>query len=377
MSARQGAAGRAVGVVLAALLVLTPGGPARAAEVGAGHGGSGDERTATAATCVVYASARGSYGMQCAGRSRHRDFLELLAGAPVPTCWLLPVDARDDTPDEPTRTRLAAAAPTAATGGPTPPTPPAATDPAPPATPAPAGPPTTSPPTDVPPTDVPPVVPTTPTPRPVQIWTRVCLDPPVDPRTGVPSGRVTTVTSQVPFSPDDPGRPPFWTELTAGQQAFADLADERAGRIVTSDVMTTPSAVPRVRQVVSFSLEDSTPPPPLERAGVRMRARVLSLSVDPGEPGRVPVTCTGTGRELTRGQLRRTGPDVCAFDYHRTSARADFGAPENFEVRATATWRIEYSDDDGATWTPLRDVTQERSSGLRVQEVQTLVVPAP
>jgi len=210
----------------------------------------------------------------------------------------------------------------------------------------------------------------------VQIWTRVCLDPPVDPRTGVPSGRVTTITSQVPYSPDDPDRPPFWWELTAGQQAFADLADERAGRIVTSDVMTTPSAVPRVRQVVSFSLEDTTPPPELERAGVRMRAEVLSLSVDPGEPGRAPVTCTGTGRPLTRGELDRTGLDVCSFDYHHTSARSNFGAPENVEVRATATWRIEYSDDDGATWTRLRDITQERSSGLRVQEVQTLVVPA-
>jgi len=375
---RAGWAARAAAVLLAAALVLLPAGPAGAAEAGAGHGGTGDERTATAATCVMYASARGSYGMQCAGRSRHRNFLELLAGAPVPTCWLLPVDARDDTPDPPARTRLAVAAPTEApaTEAPT-------GDPGPTGAPSPSGP-VVTPPAGLPPsTDVPGVEPTplptpppTPTPRPVEVWTRVCLDPPVDPRTGVPSGRVTTITSQVPYSPDDPGRPPFWTELTAGQQAFADLADERAGRIVTSDVMTTPSAVPRVRQVVSFSLEDRTPPPPLERAGVQMRARVLSLSVDPGEPGRAPVTCTGTGRELTRGEQRRTGPDVCAFDYHRTSARSDFGAPENVEVRATATWRIEFSDDDGETWTTLRDVVQERSSGLRVQEVQTLVVPA-
>ena len=89
------------------------------------------------------------------------------------------------------------------------------------------------------------------------------------------------------------------------------------------------------------------------------------------------MTCEGPGTELTRGAPDRTGPRICSFDYHRTSARSDFGAPENVEVRTTATWRIEFSDDDGATWATLRDITQERSTGLRVQEVQTLVVPAP
>ncbi|NAZ84473.1 hypothetical protein GTR02_21970 [Kineococcus sp. R8] len=210
------------------------------------------------------------------------------------------------------------------------------------------------------------------------VWTQVCLVGSFDPVTRVPLGRVSTRTSQVPFSPDDPPgtRPPFWWELTDGQRAFAELADERVGRIVTSDVRTSPSAVPRVRQVVSFSLEDRTPPPVLEKAGVQMRARVLSLSVDPGEPGRAPVTCAGPGTVLAPGALDRTGPGICSFDYHRTSAGADFGAPENVEVRLTATWRIEFRDADDGAWTPLRDITQTRSSGLRVQEVQTLVVPA-
>ncbi|NIZ93243.1 hypothetical protein [Kineococcus rubinsiae] len=364
----------AVLVVLGALLL--PAGSAAAAETGAGHGGSGDDRFASAGTCVMYAGGTGRYGMRCAGAVRKRNFLELLQGAPPPTCWLRPLGSRDDTPDEPVRSRLQAAAlPTSPDGTPPPwpaPEVPPATEP-----PPPTGTPTGEPsaPTAAPPVEPPPAP--TPTTAPVQLWTQVCLDPPVDPRTGVPQGRVTTVTSQVPFSPDDPARPPLWEELTPGQQAFADLADERAGRIVTSDVMTSPSLVPRVRQVVSFSLEDTTPPPPLEKAGVQMRARVLSLSVDPGEPGRAAVTCEGPGTELTRGAPDRTGPRICSFDYHRTSARSDFGAPENVEVRTTATWRIEFSDDDGATWATLRDITQERSTGLRVQEVQTLVVPAP
>ncbi|NAZ83726.1 hypothetical protein GTR02_18085, partial [Kineococcus sp. R8] len=80
--------------------VLLPAAPAGAAEAGAAHGGSGDERRASARTCTMFASGSGSYGIQCAGTKRWPDFVTLLGGAPPPTCWLLPVDSDDDTPED-------------------------------------------------------------------------------------------------------------------------------------------------------------------------------------------------------------------------------------------------------------------------------------
>ncbi len=106
-----------------------------------------------------------------------------------------------------------------------------------------------------------------------------------------------------------------------------------------------------------------------------MRGVLTSLEVQPGEPGRRPVTCTGPGRELRAGEGDRTGPDVCSFRYERTSAAGTGQAPDTWAVTGTETWRIESSADEGATWDVLREVRRAVRVDLRVTEVQTLVVP--
>jgi hypothetical protein len=212
---------------------------------------------------------------------------------------------------------------------------------------------------------------------PAQTYEQVCITTKIDKKTSIPLWQIVLQVTQVHVSIDDPVgvRYPLWEELTAGQRAYAEAWDSHAGQIAASDAVTSPSATPRVRQRISFSLRATDQPPDIEWQGVQMRATVLNLSVDSGEPGREPATCTGPGVRFRHSADVRTGEDVCSFDYHRTSAGFGELAPDNFTVAATATWRIQYRDSGTGAWTTLRDVQLTEKSGLRVTEVQTLVVP--
>ncbi|MEZ0165127.1 hypothetical protein AB2L27_10165 [Kineococcus sp. LSe6-4] len=385
--------------VLAALLVaplvvvaaLTAPGAAHAAEAGAARARSaGGDVHGTAGSCALWSSAAGAYGMRCAGGGTARSYAELLAGAPVPGCWLLPAGSEHDLTPADARPVDLGPVPTAP--------PPVVPTPAP----EPAGIPVETPaetlaetpdgtPGDTPgetpegtpagapgggPAPLPPVQPPPPPPPPVELperFLRVCLSPAPDARTLAPAWDTTLLTSTVAFLRSDPQRPRFWWELTTGQRRYLTRAEARGG-IVEGTLRTTPSRTPRIGQTVAFSaVAASAPTIALGRS--RMRGVLTSLEVQPGEPGRRPATCTGPGRELRAGEGERTGPDVCSFRYARTSAAGTGDTPDTYAVSGTQTWRIEASADDGATWDLLREVRRSVRVDLRVTEVQTLVVP--
>ncbi|WP_337063247.1 hypothetical protein [Kineococcus sp. G2] len=176
---------------------------------------------------------------------------------------------------------------------------------------------------------------------------------------------------------DSPDRYPLWTELTPGQQAYADLVHERSGRIKTSGVRTSPSTRPRVGQTVAFSRGSTETPAVVGTGDTRMRAVVVRLRVWP-LPGAEPVTCEGGGAGLAPGATRRTGAEVCSYTYRWTSSGQEFrGAEDTFRVTALETWRIEISEDAGATWQTYREIDLPTETGIQVTEVQTLVVPLP
>ncbi|NAZ88538.1 hypothetical protein GTR00_20950 [Kineococcus sp. T90] len=204
------------------------------------------------------------------------------------------------------------------------------------------------------------------------------ITPPPDPRTGVPSWDLVFSPSTVVVSRDDPDRCPFWSELTTGQQAYVELARERRGQIHTLGVVTSPSTTPRVGQAIAFSRGESADPKPLASGSTRVRAVMQELLVEPGEDPSTTVRCAGRGERLAPGATVRSGPGLCSYTYRSTSAgRTHRGEPDTFTVEAHETWRIEVSQDAGATWSTLRVVDLETSTGLRVTEVQTLVVPLP
>ncbi|MEZ0492850.1 hypothetical protein AB2L28_11450 [Kineococcus sp. TBRC 1896] len=350
---------------------------ARAAEAGAARPRSaGGDVHGTAGSCALWSSAAGAYGMRCAGGGTARSYAELLAGAPVPTCWLLPAGGEHDL--TPADARPADLGPVPTVQPPAVPAPPPAPEPPAPPVDDPAGSPTGSPegaptpPPGVAPTAVPAVEPPPPVDLPEQ-FLRVCLSPAPDARTLAPAWDTTLLTSTVTLLRRDPRRPPFWWELTTGQRRYLTRAEARGG-IVEGTLVTTPSRTPRIGQTVAFSAAAATAPT-IALGRSRMRGVLTSLEVRPGEPGRRPVTCAGPGRELRAGEGGRTGPDVCSFRYGRTSAAGTGQTPDTYAVTGTETWRIEASADDGATWEVLREVTRPVRVDLRVTEVQTLVVP--
>ena len=393
---------------LTGLSVLVPAATATAAEAGAARPtgsravllSSAGASVGAHGSCLTWANGSGDYSLRCAGRHYASSFRDILQGAEVPTCWLVAPGSSDLTPSAPQLTFLAslgrasapipgAAEPTAsptATASPTPaptasptvtptaappaPTPTASTPTAPLPTPAPTAP----LPTPAPTAPLPAPAPTTPAPRPPQDFLKVCLTPTPDPSSAVPSWDTELVTSTVSTSPDDPDRLRFFWELTDGQQEYATWGEKRSGTIKTWGVVTSPSTTPRLGQVIAFS-RNGPQPLTLAAGTTRMRARMLDLGVDTGEPGRPRVTCTGEGSPLAPGATQRTGPDICSFAYRQTSAGRDYQAPDNFQVTAHETWTVEVSTDAGATWVPFQQVEIERSTGLRVTEVQTLVVP--
>ncbi|WP_432564531.1 hypothetical protein [Kineococcus sp. SYSU DK003] len=375
--------GRRAGPLVAALGAVALATPAQAAETGAARllAGAGDV-TASVGSCSMWSSAAGGYGMRCSGGGRAGDtFRTMLAGAPVPTCWLLPADTpREDlTPVSAQPFGLTApvgltpdATPTAnpsATPSATPSASPTGTPPATPTgTAAPEPQPTGTVPAPV--TDTP----TTPVELPEQ-FLQVCVDGHVDPVTAAPARTAQLVWATVTLLRSDPGRPPFWFELTAGQRRWATWTDERNGNLDPGSISTSPSRTPRIGQVVAFSAVGAR----ALTVGVgdyRMRAVLERFEVDTGEPGRAPVVCAGAGLVLAPGATERTGEGICSFTYSETSGGRQGGpAPDTYAVVGTEHWQIQYSDDDGASWKPHRDVERTVTAGLRVTEVQTLVVP--
>ncbi|WP_432506997.1 hypothetical protein [Kineococcus arenarius] len=394
----RGAVAAALAVVV---LPLFPVLPASAVEAGAARSlaSSAGDVQRTAGSCLTRASSTGTYSMRCAGSSRRAgSFQDLLRGAPAPTCWLQDAGAPDPDsltpltlagggPDEPATTaattpavRLLStpvtASPTASpdpTGTPTPtPTAPPTAPPDPTGTPTPT--PTASP-TALPETTETPTPTPTPSPTPEE-FQQITITPPPDPDSGVPSWDIEFTPSTVVVFRDAPDRCPFWSELTAGQQAYVELARERRGRIHTLGVLTSPSTTPRVGQTIAFSRGEPEEPRELVSGDVRMRAVMEELVVEPGEEPGTTVRCTGRGDRLAAGATVRSGPGLCSYTYRSTSAgRTHAGTPDNFTVRATEVWRIEVSRDAGTTWETLQVVELETRTGLRVTEVQTLVVP--
>ncbi|WP_432535850.1 hypothetical protein [Kineococcus arenarius] len=390
----RGAVAAALAVVV---LPLSPLLPASAVEAGAARSlaSSAGDVQRTAGSCLTRASSAGTYSMRCAGSSRRAgSFQDLLRGAPAPTCWLQDAGAPDPDsltrltlsgggPDEPATTaattpavRLLStpvtASPTASpTLAETPiPTPTVSPTASPTLAETPIPTPTVSPPASPAPTEIP-----TPTPTPEE-FQQITITPPPDPDSGVPSWNIEFTPSTVVVFRDAPDRCPFWSELTAGQQAYVELARERRGRIHTLGVLTSPSTTPRVGQTIAFSRGEPEEPRELVSGDVRMRAVMEELVVEPGEEPGTTVRCAGRGDQLAAGATVRSGPGLCSYTYRSTSAgRTHAGTPDNFTVRATEVWRIEVSRDAGATWETLQVVELETETGLRVTEVQTLVVP--
>jgi hypothetical protein len=202
---------------------------------------------------------------------------------------------------------------------------------------------------------------------------KVCLGPAPDPTTLAPARYTHFPSAIVPVLRSSPDRLRFWWELTEGQRKYLTIV-EKKGRIHGGTLTTSPSRTPRIGQVVAFSAEASYDVP-LSYGLLRMRAEFVSLTVTPGEPGRSPVTCSGSGTALLPGATERTGPHLCSFTYEETSGGRGTTTPDTFDVVASETWRIEVSSDAGRTWDLERIVELPAQLDLRVTEVQTLVVP--
>lgn len=358
--------------------------PARAAELGAAKllAGNPGQVTGSAGVCSLWSSASGNYGLRCAGGGTGRDYRELLAGAPVPTCWLLPVGYEHDlTPGSAAPFALGRVdsfgvtpGPTGApTGTPTQGPAPVGEDPGPedpgPETSGPENPEPENPEPESP-------QPESPEPVPVELpedFLTVCVTGGVEAATARPGPDADLSWAPVSLLRSSPDRPPFWWELTTGQRRWATRMDG-AGRIDWGTLVTSPSTAPRIGQVVAFSTLGAGSTPAVV-GDSRMQAFLLGLRVRTGEPGRPEVLCTGPGRALEPGATERTGEDVCSFAYGQTSGGRGTLAPDTFDVVGTELWEIRFSGDAGRTWERHRSIEREVRIGLRVTEVQTLVVP--
>lgn len=382
---------RRLGALLGALAVVAATAvtaPAQAAEAGGARllsGSGGGDGFGSVGTCSYRTSSAGGYWMRCSGGGTARSYRELLAGAPVPMCWLLPRGSEGNlTPKvaqplarplvrsaaQPTPTSDPTATPTdrptaTPTDQPTVPVPPTPTA-APTATP-------TQNPTETP-AETPTSTPTETVPvEPLETFLVVCLTTPPDPVTFAPPYDLGLTSYEDEFRRSDPNRPRFWYELTAGQRAYLDRIEYK-GNIAAGNLVTSPSRTPRIGQTVAFSV-DSEDARPIGKGASRMRGELQFLEVTPAEPGRPPVRCTGSGRRLEPGDTDRTGEDVCSFTYRQTSAGRGTTRPDTYPVRGVEHWRIQVSADSGATWTDVRTVERPVELDLRVTEIQTLVVP--
>ncbi|GAB7190334.1 hypothetical protein NUM3379_10400 [Kineococcus sp. NUM-3379] len=380
-------------VLLAATALSCP--PAAAREAGAGRPGTSGAQYRGAGSCSMYASGTtGRFGARCRTTTRSvSDPAELLRGSRVPPCWLLPWRLRggDPTPegfrplpsDEPPRLVPVL-----------PPVPPVPTVPVPPpgngsgpAVPGAGVPGAVAPaavatalPTAAPTPALPPAAPAVPVPAPLpvptptmspeppEVYWRVCVTGFT--ADGHQDGDVQYVDSSETVV-WDAGHTVFWWDLEPGQQDFLDLVDEE-GRILEEPTLDiSPTQLPRVRQDVAFSVGDDAPEE-VRRGTLTMRAVEERLDVDPGEPGRAAVSCTGRGRAPRAGEEPgTTGREVCWFRYRRSSV----GEPgRDFAADATVTWRIEYRIGAGP-WQLFTTITRSQPTGVAVTEVQTLVVP--
>lgn len=345
--------------------------PAHAAEAGAARllaTSSGSESNTVHGACNTWSSSTGSYGYRCSGGGRAKSFRDVLAGANPPTCWLLAKGSTDPTPADLAPFGTVTTAPELT------PSPEPTRSPVPDPTGTPTGSPTAEP---VPTTTVevpePTVTETTPVELPEE-FTKVCLTATPDPDSLAPARNSSFTFALVTLLRSAVDRPPFWWELTGGQRRYVSFAEDFSGSIDAGTLTTSPSRSPRIGQVVAFSATD-TASKVIGVGDLGMRAVLLSLSVNPGEPGRTPVVCQGAGQALAAGATDRTGEGICSFRYEETSGGRGTLAADTFDVTGTETWEIQVSTDGGANWQRERLVDKSVRTGLRVTEVQTLVVP--
>ena len=260
-------------VVLAGFAGFLGTAPAHAAEAGGARPPAapasstpGSGTTAVRGSCRTWSSATGSYGARCSGGGVAKSFRDLLGGAAAPTCWLLAPGSTDPTPADltpfpgatpapvpppaPAPARPPAAEPTAsptatATASPSPDGTPTGTPTSVPTT-APTAAPATAPTTPAtPPTDGAPGTPVTPT-VPVELpvdLVKACLTPTPDPDSLAPAWDSSFVLATVPVLRSDPGRLPYWWELTAGQRRYVTFA-EGSGSITEGTLLSSPSRSP-------------------------------------------------------------------------------------------------------------------------------------
>lgn len=163
--------------------------------------------------------------------------------------------------------------------------------------------------------------------------------------------------------------------LTENQREFTTRI-QRNAQIPLPVVQNAPSGSPRVDDDTAFYvLEEYTEAPTIAFDDRQMRARQVYLTVEP--EGAVPVStsCPGAGVRVTAEDTRGTRPDACWHTYRRSSNDLSRGTfYDRYRAFVTAYWTVEYSEDGGATWTELGTFEKEAMAGIRVTEIQTLVV---
>jgi hypothetical protein len=197
-------------------------------------------------------------------------------------------------------------------------------------------------------------------------WLKTCLKG-IDPETLRVHGKVT-FTEEVVWVPDGAEV----VGLTDNQRTLVAI-EAREARIPLPTVATTPTVRPRVMRDVAFSVVNDVQAGPVSYSNggttVEMRARLVHLRIVPAQ-GASAVSCPGAGVEVTTGDTPTTRPEACWWRYARSSA-AQPG--RTYEVRAIASWTVEYSA--GGAWTPLAMIEKQQVTLQPVTEVQTMVVP--
>lgn len=171
--------------------------------------------------------------------------------------------------------------------------------------------------------------------------------------------------------------------LTEGERTVVDaLLSSGQVPLPFPELDITPSVVPRVGELVAFSVVGPAETVRLEVGGVSLQGRLQRLEVEPEGDGGPVVRCTGRGRAITPAEAERAdrtgeddlGEDVCAYRYGRSSFRAGDGDrdgddADRYPVEVTAWWDVVFGDGQ-----LLGSFGKEAVNEVRVAEVQTLVV---
>ena len=321
-SARRARRGAVVTALAAGAVLLAPVPSAQALDVRAPAAGSGAPATASQGSCSLYGSPRG-FGMVCSPATGSGGSLrDLLDGKPLTGCW------NERTPDGFT-------AKDPEDGG--------------------------------------------------RWFQRICLEG-VDLQTLQRTGGPVKLVYN--YEIVEAGEPVV--TLTAGEE---DVVQSFVGRrqIAFPALSISPASFPRVGQISSFYLNSNALPDRTrtldlirgQGAGqVTMYAKVIGLTVDPGDGGKL-ATCEGPGQPRSANQMLEQPVEkvVCAHTYERSSADPDAainGDRDRYRATATATWEIRYfgGPDDGNDDNDRILTTIEKAAVnlIRVTEIQTLVV---